>query len=74
MLPFGLKISSQVFIRCLERCLSDGVKKNLSVYVDDMVVGSPTFAEHLEHLRTLFHDIRMAGIKLKLSKTKIAKK
>lgn len=74
MLPFGLKISGQVFIKCLENCLRDKVKRNLAVYVDGIVVGSCTFEKHLEHLKELFEDIRKAGIKLNLSKTKVAKK
>lgn len=73
VLPFGLKVSGQMFIKCMERCLRDTVKRNLAVYVDDMVVGSSTFRQHIEHLRELFIDIRNAGIKLNLSKTQLAK-
>lgn len=39
VLPFGLKISGQMFIRCI----SDKVKENLAIYVDDIVIGSSSF-------------------------------
>lgn len=62
-----------MFIRCMERCLREKVKENLSVYVDDIVLGSQTFGQHIIHLKELFTDIRKAGIKLNLDKTKLAK-
>lgn len=74
VLPFGLKISGQVFINCLERFLRNKVKENLAVYVDDIVIGSPTFEKHLRHLKEFFEDIRTSGITLNLSKTKWAKR
>lgn len=51
--------------------MSDKFKKNLAVYVDDLVIGSDTFGQHLKHLEELFTDIRRARIRLNLSKTKL---
>lgn len=69
VLPFGLKISGQMFIKCLEGC----VREEVAAYVDDVVVGSPTFDQHIEHLRDFFMDVRNAGITLNLSKTHLAR-
>lgn len=74
VLPFGLKISGQMFIRCLEKCLSKEVKENAAIYVDDIVIGSSTLSQHMEHLKKLFRDIRASGIKLNLNKTNLVKK
>lgn len=54
--------------------MSEDVKNNIAVYVDDLVVGSTTFAQHIKHLDRLFRDVRLAGIKLNLGKTLFARK
>lgn len=54
VLPFVLKVSGQTFIKCLEGVLSEKLKKNLAVYVDDLVICSDTFEHHLKHLEEFF--------------------
>lgn len=49
------------------------MKQNAAIYADDIVIGSKDFNQHLEHLQELFRDVRQAGIKLNLSKTKLAR-
>lgn len=73
VLPFGLRISGQMFIKCLENSLSEETKRNSSVYVDDIVIGSPTWKQHMVHLEQLFKDIRVSGIKLNFEKTRLAR-
>lgn len=63
VLPFGLRISGQMFIKSLESILSDEVKKHVAVYGDDIVIGSENLNYHLTHLGILFEE--KAGIKLK---------
>lgn len=41
----------------------------LMLYVDDGVIRSRTFAEHLTHRRLFWEKIRKSGLKLKLQKT-----
>lgn len=72
VMPFGLRISGQIYIKCLENSLSEEIKKHSAVYVDDIVIGSPTWEQHLMHLEILFKDIRTSGIKLNFDKTKLA--
>ena len=46
--PYGFKNSLAAFIRALERVLGDcGLSNNLVVYVDDLLIHSLTFTEHL---------------------------
>ena len=44
------------------------------VYLDDIIVWSATFDEHLYHLRQVFDRIRKAGLKLKPAKCQFLKK
>ena len=37
-------------------------------YIDDVIIFSKTFEEHLEHIETVFSRLREAGLKLKMSK------
>lgn len=61
-----------MFIKSLESILSEDVKKHSVVYVDDVVIGSTTWKNHLVHLEMLFKDIQKGGIKLNLDKTQLA--
>lgn len=44
------------------------------VYLDDILVFSATFNDHLEHLRAVFDGITKAGMKIKVGKTKLVRK
>lgn len=41
--------------------------------MDDIVIGSVDFKEHLDHILELMEDVRKAGIKLNLKKTQLCK-
>lgn len=42
--------------------------------MDDIVLGSETFEQHITQLKEFFNDVRKGGIKLNLDKTQIAKR
>ena len=72
VMPFGLKNAPAVFQRLMQRVLMglnpvDG-PGFVSVYLDDILVFSETFEEHLEHLRQVIERLSGAGLKLKPSK------
>ena len=52
-MPFGLKNSGAAFIRCLDGKLGDELKLFVTPYIDDLVISSRNFQEHLCHLRRL---------------------
>jgi len=69
--PFGLKSSGQTFCRAIRRILQP-VKDIAAAFVDDMVVYSGGFQQHLNDLDHYLTEIRKAGITLKLRKCKFA--
>ena len=65
-MPFGLKNSAQAFQR-----LMDGVLRGLAsvfVYLDDILVASPTPAQHALDLRAVLSRLSAAGLKLNKDK------
>jgi transposase InsO family protein len=68
VMPFGLTNAPATFQRLMERVLRGLQWKILVLYLDDMVIFSKSFDEHLDRLRTVFDRFRQAGLKLKPKK------
>ena len=67
-MPFGLCNAPGTFQRLME-CVLRGLTWQIAlIYLDDVLVYSRTFEEHLHHLRLVFDRFRAAGLKLKPSK------
>ena len=65
-MPFGLQGAPATFQR-----LMDGVVRGLTgtaAYLDDLIIFSNTWTEHLEHLRGLLERLRSAGLTAKAKK------
>lgn len=79
VVPFGLNISNTAFSHALEAVLNvslpdcEDKMDDLHIYVDDLLVSSSSFDEHLQRLRILFRKIAASGMTLKLTKCEFVK-
>ena len=72
-LPFGLCNSGSTFQRVMDIAMR-GLNFTLClVYLDDIIVYSPTVEEHMSRLEALFDRLRQAGLKLKPSKCELVR-
>ena len=58
----------------MEQCLADLRNECAIPYLDDVIVFSQSFDEHLEHTRAVLRRLRENGIKLKPGKCKLFQK
>ena len=71
-MPFGLSGSPGTFVAEMEKMLS-GCGAFSSFFIDDICVWSPTFAEHVDHLRAVLTRVKEAGAMLSVKKTQICR-
>lgn len=73
-LPFGLKTSPAIFQRVLRNSIKRNGLDDFAVnYIDDILVFSKNFKEHLAHLKKLISAIYKEGFRLSLAKCEFAK-
>ena len=73
-LPFGLSISPSIMVEFIERVLHElpaELKERIALYIDDLVVSSPTIEQHLADLRCLFQACRKRKLSLNPTKARI---
>lgn len=66
-LPYGTKESPAGFIKALQKVLY-GLEELDVTYLYGVLVFSPSFSKHLEHLSIVLRRIASSGMTLKLSK------
>ena len=67
-MPFGMYNAPATFQRLIEIVLAGQLWKSCFAYIDDLLICSQTFQEHLEHLRDVFARLLKAGLRLKAKK------
>ena len=70
--PYGLTNAGASYQRMMDMCLSGLSFDRILAYMDDVVIFSRTFHEHMEELHTVFEKLLAANITLKASKCVIA--
>ena len=73
VMSFGLTNAPPTFQRLMSRVLAGLEWKVCLIYIDDIIVFSSTFEEHLQRLSLVFDRIRQANLKLKPSKCHFAR-
>ena len=69
VVPFGVKDSGCAFIKALKMALGIELEDFVTAYVDDLLIASRSFDEHVEHLTRLFKKLIRAGMTLSLKKS-----
>jgi len=70
-MPFGLRNAPATFSRLVSKLLV-GCDSFCVGYLDDLLIFSETWEDHLKHIRIIFRKIREANLTLKLSKCEFA--
>ncbi|KAF4521122.1 hypothetical protein B566_EDAN011939 [Ephemera danica] len=69
VVPFGLSTSVASLNRCLHDRLGPEILEYTTVYVDDLLIATPTFELHIQQLEKLLKKLIEIGMTIKLSKT-----
>ena len=72
-MPFRLCNALATFQRLMERCMGDLNLRDCLIYLDDIIIFSSTFEEHLERLQAVFKNLEKHNLKLKPSKCEFFK-
>ena len=68
VMPFCLKNAGATYQRLMNKMFENQIRRNIQVYVDDMLVKSRREDDHLEDLKETFDILRSYNMKLNPSK------
>ena len=68
MMPFGLKNAGATYQRLMNKMFTHQIRRNVQVYVDDMLVKSLCKNNHLDDFQETFDTLRSYNMKLNPSK------
>ena len=68
VMPFGLKNASTTYQRLVNKVFANQLRRNMKVYVDDMLVKSKSMSQYVADLEETFTTIRRQGMRFNLAK------
>jgi hypothetical protein len=68
IMPFGLCNAPGTFQRLMNHVLQDFLGKFVAIYLDDIIIYSQSFEQHIDHVKQVFQALREAHLKIKLKK------
>ncbi|XP_075527109.1 uncharacterized protein LOC142559392 [Dermacentor variabilis] len=71
-MPFGLCNAPATFQRLMDRVLGNAKWSHAMCYLDDIVIYSETFEEHIRHVGDILGKLRSAGMTLNPAKAQVA--
>ena len=71
ILPFSLTNAPSFFMSTMNDILSDFIDKFMIVYLDDILIYSKKWGDHLEHIRKVLERLREQKIYKKLKKVRV---
>ena len=72
-MPFGLTNAPAYFQRMMTSVLGDAINDYVMVYLDDVIIFSNTFEEHLDHIRKVFTCLDDNKLQVKVTKCEFFK-
>lgn len=70
VMPFGLCNAAQRLCQLMDRVFPTVLRSNVSVYLDDLLVVSATFDEHLQTLNEVAERLKTAGLTVNIEKSR----
>lgn len=61
-MPFGLHNAPSTWQRFIDRVLKHDLEQYTTVYLDDVIISTPTFSKHIEVLGEVFKRLTSAGL------------
>ncbi|GFT04763.1 retrovirus-related Pol polyprotein from transposon 297 [Trichonephila clavipes] len=65
-MPFGLSGVAPDFQKAIDIILKPVIGKFVNVYIDDVIISSPSFTQHIEHLKEVLRLLHEAGLTLNI--------
>ena len=72
-LPFGLTNAPTSFQRLLEHVLRYYIGKFVILYIDDILIFSPSFEDHISYVAQVLQTLREAYLKVRINKCQFAR-
>lgn len=74
VMPFGLHSAPATFQRLLDTVVCQKFEDFAVAYLDDIIIFSETFGDHMSHLRSVLEALRKANLSINLEKSAFCKK